>query len=255
MDMVRRRAGSLLAVALILALGWTAAVTLSMPNWYDPSEACALKAGGYDDVGTAIVHTRWFPPAASCDFGGGDVRRYMSTTRSVAFSVVGVLILVVLVTGLMLTVRRFASSTPGVVRAADGVNLRRRKVNQLTFGAFDMAVAIAVVTFFNAAAIVFGGLPGGLLFAVASITALSALGVVLDRHLGPLPSTALNSRRRGTVAGATVFGVIFAATALSGQLPFFRLWAVPVGGIAYAVVGFVQWSRVPSKASQAQYSG
>jgi hypothetical protein len=46
------------------------------------------------------------------------------------------------------------------------------------------------------------------------------------------------------------------ATALTGQLPFFRLWFVPVGAIAYAAVVAVQWSRQrTNKASPAQYSG
>lgn len=254
MEWVKRRAGSLLALGLVLALGWTVAVTVSQPSWYDPSEACALKVGNYDNPGhKADVHTSWFPPAASCDFGNGPVQ-YMSTTRSVVLSIIGVLVAVVLVTGLILTVRRF-SATPGVVTAAEGVDLRRRKRNQLTFGALDVGVVVAVLTFFNAAAIIFGSLPGGILFVIASIAGLSALGVVLDRHMGPLPSTTLDSRRRGAVAGVWVFGVIFAATALSGQLPFFRLWAVPVGAVAYAVVVAVQWSRAPAKqTSQAQYS-
>jgi hypothetical protein len=254
-EWVKRRAGLLLGSGLVLGLGWTAAVTASMPDWYDPSEACRLKLGGYDDPGgSAEVHTGWFPPSASCDFGNGPVQ-YMSTTRSVLLSVGGVLILIVLVTGLVLTVRRFTSA-PGVTTTADGVNLRRRMINQLTFGALDVAVVVAVLTFCNAAAIIFGGLPGGILFAIATIAGLSALGVVLDRHLGPLPSTTLDSRRRGAVAGVTVFGVIFVATALTGQLPFFRLWSVPVGAIAYAAVVAVQWSRQrANKASPAQYSG
>jgi hypothetical protein len=252
-DWVRRRAGSLLAVGLCLGLAWTAAVTLSMPNWFDPTEACAHKFPAAADSADVTVRTRWFPPAASCNFDG-DVRQFMSPARSAILSVAGVLILVLLLTALVLTVRRL-SGDPGPVRAADNVNLGRRKFNQLTFGALDVAVAVAVLTFLNATAIVFGGVAGGVLFVVATITGLSALGVVLDQHMGPLPSTGLDSRRRGTVAGVTVFGVIFAATALTGQLPFFRLWSVPVGAITYAAVAAVQWSRVPTQASPARYSG
>ncbi|HET6989028.1 MAG TPA: hypothetical protein VFI00_20550 [Kribbella sp.] len=253
MELVRRRAGSLLAVGLILALGWTAAVTLSMPNWYDPTEACVHKFPLAADSSDVDIRTRWFPPAASCVFDG-DVRQFISPARSAVLSVLGVLILVVLLTGLVLTVRRL-SGDPGPIQTADDVNLGRRKFNQLTFGALDMGVAVAVLLFFNAVAIVFGGIPGGLLLIVAAIVGLSALGVVLDRRMGPLPSTALDSRRRGTVAGVTVFGVIFAATALSGQLPFFRLWSIPVGAIAYAAISAVQWSRRSRTSSPAQYSG
>jgi hypothetical protein len=242
---VKRRAGLVLAVGLLLGLGWTAAVTTSMPNWFDPSEACALKLGGHDNPGgSAEVHTRWFPPAASCDFGDGDVRQYISTTRSTVLAVLGVLILVVLVSGLVLTVRRLTGA-PGELRGAEDVDLRRRKFNQFAFGALDVLVVGAVLTFFNAAAVIFGGIPGGILFIVASIAGLSALGVALDRHTGPLPSTALDSRRRGTVAGATVFAVIFAATALTGQLPFFRLWSAPLAAVMYVVIAAVQWSRLP----------
>ncbi|MGW6280038.1 hypothetical protein [Kribbella sp. NPDC055071] len=250
MEWVKRRAGWVLAVGLGLALGWTTAVTLAQPNWYDPGEACAKRI--HQDLGAFVaVHTTWFPPTATCDFGQGQVQ-YMSTTTSVVLSLVGVLSLVVLLTGLILTVRRF-SGDPGRLRPADN-DLKRRRLTHLGFGAVDVGVAIAPLSFVNAAAIVFGGLPGGIICVLASLAGLSALGIALDRHLGPLPSTELDSRRRGAIAGVTVYGVIFVATALSGQLPFVRLWAVPVGAVAYAAIVAVQWSRV-SKATQAQYSG
>jgi hypothetical protein len=127
-------------------------------------------------------------------------------------------------------------------------------MSQLTFGALDMAVAVAVLTAVNAFMIVLGGPPGGIMFAVAAMVGLSALSVVLDRHMGPLPTTALDSRRRGTTAGLTVFGVIFAATAAAGQLPFFRLWSVPLAAITYAVVAGVQWSRLPHSGRDHQTS-
>ena len=114
-----------------------------------------------------------------------------------------------------------------------------------------MAVAFAFLTLLNAAAIVFGSLPGAVLFLVAALVGLSAFGAVLDRHMGPLPSTALDSRRRGTVAGLTAFGVVFAATAVTGQLPFFRFWAFPLGAIAYAVIVALQWSRVRGRGEPA----
>jgi hypothetical protein len=113
----------------------------------------------------------------------------MSPTRSLVLSVSGVLIVIVRLTGLAMTVRRFTGE-PGPVRSADGVDLGKRRMGQLAFGALDMAVAVAVLTALNAFAIVLGGVPGGLVFAVTAVAGLSALGVVLDRHMGPLPSTA-----------------------------------------------------------------
>jgi len=243
-DWVRRRAGSLLGLGLIGGLVWTAAVTLSMPSWYDPGESCARKVHAVD----AIPRTSWFPPSASC-VSGDEVRQYMSTTRSVVLSVIGVLLLILIATSLILTVRRLGGE-PGPIRTG-GDDLKRRRRSHLAFGALDMAVAFAFVTFLNAVAIVLGGLPGGILFIVTTLVGLSAFGAVLDRHLGPLPSSALESRRRGTVAGLSTYGVVFAATAVSGQLPFFRFWAVPLAAVGYAVIAAVQWSRVRGPAEPA----
>jgi hypothetical protein len=235
-DRVRRRAGSLLGLGLAGGLVWTTVVTLSMPGWYTPGEDCARKVGAVD----AVARTNWFPPSASC-VSGDEVRQYMSTTRSVVLSVVGVLLLILIATGLILTVRRLTGE-PGPIRTGDG--LKRRRRSHLAFGALDMAVAFAFVTFLNAAAIVFGGLPGTLLFLLTALVGLSAFGTMLDRHMGPLPSSALDSRRRGTVAGLATFGIVFAATTVSGQLPFLRFWAVPLAAVAYAAIAAAQWSRV-----------
>jgi hypothetical protein len=242
-ERISRRAGTVLGVGLVLGLAWTVWVSTSMPGWFDPDEACALRFGEADSAGVD-VQTGWFPPSATCDFGNGNVQDYISPAKSAVLSATGVLILVVLVAGLILTVRRLTGE-PGPLRTADDVDLGKRRMGQLTFGALDMAVVVAVLTAANAFAIVLGDLPGGIVFAVAAMVGLSALSVVLDRHMGPLPSTALDSRRRGTTAGLTVFAVIFAATAVSGQMPFFRLWSVPLAAITYAVVAAVQWSRLP----------
>lgn len=245
MDWVRRRAGSLLALGLIGGLVCTTVVTLSSPGWYDPGEDCARKLG----LGDAVPRTSWFPPSASC-VSGGEVHQYMSTTRSVVLSVVGVLLVVVLVTGLILTVQRLTGDH-GPVRTAADLDLKRRRRAHLLWGALDMGVAFAVVAFLSVAAIVFGGLPGAILSIVATLAGVSGFGTLLDRHMGPLPSSALESRRRGTIAGITTYGVVFAATAVSGQLPFFRYWAVPLAAVAYAVIVAVQWSRVRAPEEQA----
>jgi hypothetical protein len=230
-------------LGLIGGLVWTTVVTLSMPGWYAPGEDCARKVGAVD----AVARTSWFPPSASC-VSGDEVRQYMSTTRSVVLSVVGVLLLILIATGLILTVRRLTGE-PGPMRTGD--DLKRRRRSHLTFGALDMGVAFALVTFLNAFAIVFGGLPGAILFILTALVGLSAFGTMLDRHMGPLPSSALYSRRRGTVAGLATFGIVFAATAVSGQLPFFRFWAVPLSAIGYAAIAAAQWSRAERPAELA----
>ncbi|WP_371404658.1 hypothetical protein OHA10_03140 [Kribbella sp. NBC_00662] len=249
MDWVKRRAGWVLGLGLLGGLVWTAVVTLSQPGWYDPTRDCSRKLG----PDPTTVHTSWFPPRATCLYGE-EARQYMSTSRTVVLSILAVLLLIVIATGLILTVRRL-SGEPGPVRPAGDLDLGKRRIKHLTFGAADIAIVFAPLTFLNAVAIVFGGIPGGILFIVSSLVGLSALGTVLDRHLGPLPSSALDSRRRGTIAGVTTYAVVFVATAVSGGLPFLRLWSVPLGGLAYAVIAAMQWRRATASANQVQYSG
>jgi hypothetical protein len=241
----------LLGLGLAGGLVWTTVVTLSMPGWFDPTADCTHKFVG--ETRDVVVRTSWFPPSASCVYGD-EVRQYMSTARSVVLSITGVLLLVVIAAGLILTVRRL-SGEAGPIRPVGTVDLRRRRRNHLLFGALDVAIAFAVLTFLNAAALVFGGLPGGVLFIVTALAGLSGFGVTLDRHMGPLPSSALECRRRGTIAGVATFAVVFVATAVTGQLPFFRLWAVPLAGIAYAVIAGEQWSRATNNATQVPHSG
>ena len=250
MERVRRRAGWVLGLGLVGGLVWTAVVTLSQPGWYDPTRDCSRKLGP-DSTG---VHTSWFPPTASCLYGD-ESRAYMSTSRTVVLSILAVPLLIIIVTGLILTVRRLTGD-PGPIRPAGDLDLRKRWIKHLTFGAADLAIVFAPLTFLNAVAIVFGAIPGGILFILTSLVALSAICTALDRHLGPLPSSALDSRRRGTIAGVTTYAVVFAATAVTGGLPFLRLWSVPLGGITYAVIVAVQWHRLRgANANQVQYSG
>ncbi|GAB3948262.1 hypothetical protein GCM10029976_079060 [Kribbella albertanoniae] len=236
-----------LAAGLSLGLIWSVVVSSSMPSWWDPSKSCFDKLG--PSVGPdATVHTSWFPPSATCDFGGGDVRDYLSTTNSVLLSITGILVLTLTAVGIVLTLRTLKGD-PGPTRSADGADLTRRHRNHLLYGALDVLVVVAILSAVNVAAIVFGEIIGGVLFAITTVAGLAALATVLDRHTGPLPSTALASRRRGAAAGGILFGVIFGATALTGQLPFFRLWAAPLAAITYAVVVHVQWTKAATHQS------
>jgi hypothetical protein len=250
-EWARRRAGSLLGFGLFGGLLWATVVGLSMPSWFEPDESCARKFPGLDRDPSAI-RTNWFPPSASCVYGD-EVRPYMSTARSVVLSVIGVLLLVMLVTGLVLTVRRLRGDA-GPLRTADGIDLRQRRRSHLMFGALDMGVALAVLGFVGMLAIVFGGVPGVILFVVAALVGLSAFGAVLDRHMGPLPGTARDSRRRGTAAGLATLAVAVAATVLLSEALVSLFWAVPLGAIAYAAIAAVQWS-LASRASRVRCSG
>ena len=231
-----------LTAGLVLGLIWACVVSASLPSWWDPSKSCFDKLGPAVNSPDAIAHTSWFPPSATCDFGGGDVRDYLSTTHTVLLSITGILVLALTAVGVVLTLQSLTGD-PGPTRPAGDADLSRRHRNHLLYGALDVLVVVAILTGLNAAAIVFGEIIGGILFVIAAVAGLGALATALDRHTGPLPSTALDSRRRGAATGAIVFGVVFVATALTGQLPFFRLWAAPLAAITYAVIVHRQWTK------------
>ncbi len=239
MDLVRRRAGSLLALGLAAMLGWTTVVAFAMPNWFDSGEDCADTFGVADSSGV-VVEAHVFPPRASCDFGGGDVRSFVSPAETTLLSIAFVLILGMVLVGLTFTVRRLFEDD-GVVRSAEGVDLRGRRTAQLASGLVVFAVAFGVYVTLNAFLIILGGPVGGIASTFAALVVLGCLGAGLDRQVGPLPSTAVRSRRRGAAAGLITFAVVFAVTALTGKLPFPQLWAVPLGGVTYVVVILWQW--------------
>ncbi|GAA0622233.1 hypothetical protein HPO96_28470 [Kribbella sandramycini] len=244
MEWLRRWA---LGAGLVGGLGWAAAVSMSMPDWLDPADACARMAGA-ESSGGVRVRTGWLPPSAQCDFGGGDIRAYISTERSILLSVIGLAVLALLGYGAAATIQRLTGPA-GMIRTADEIDLRRRHRNHLFFGALDVLIATALIVFLNTVAIVFGQLAGGLLFALTAITALGTLAALLDRHVGPLPSTNLAGRRRGALAGALTFAAIFVATALTGDLPFFPIWTAPLAAITYATVVHLQWTRAANHPS------
>jgi hypothetical protein len=222
-------------------LGWSLAVSMSMPSWFDPDYDCTRNFPVQDSHGLEI-HTQWFPPKAVCDFGGGDVRDFISPTRSNVLMVVFVLTALVTLLGLYLVIRRLFEPA-GIVRSAEAVNLRARQRKHLVTGGLATLFVAAFYCAGNIAALFLAGPPGGIVMAVAAVVALAAAAAAIDRHTGPLPSTALASRRRGTAVGLGTFGVIIAAAAVTGQLPFFRIWVAPVAAVAYVLLTTMQWSR------------
>lgn len=242
MDRVRRRAGWLLTVSLLALTGWTTVVSFLMPSWFDTSEDCAQTFERPTSHGVQ-VSTHWFPPRATCDFGGGDVRQFISPTATILLTVAMVLIAAAGAVGLYFTARRFFEPDD-VVHSAEGVDLKARLVAQLASGTVLFVLAIAVYTGASVFAIILGGAAGGIVFGFGGLIMVAGLGAGLDRQVGPLPSTPLQSRRRGAAAGLIVFGVDFFVTAAAGRMPFFRIWAAPLGAAVYVVVVLVQWSRL-----------
>jgi hypothetical protein len=241
MDRVRRRAGWLLTVGLLALTGWTTVVGFLMPNWFDATEDCAKTFERPDSHGIRVA-TRWFPPTASCDFGGGDVRHFISPLTTVLLTVTMVLIAAATATGLYFAGRRFFEPDD-VVRSAEGVDLKARLIAQLSSGAVVFVLAFAAYIGASAFAIILGGASGGIVFGLVGLIMVAGLGAGLDRQVGPLPSSPLQSRRRGAAAGLITFAVSFLVTAATGRMPFFRIWAAPLGAVIYLVVVLVQWSR------------
>jgi hypothetical protein len=239
MDLVRRRAGTLLGLGLLALFVWSTVVAFAMPNWFDSSEDCELTLGRTD--GSAVgVETHVFPPRARCDFGGGEVRDFISPAETTLLTIAAVLIFAVLLVGLGFTVQRLFTDD-GVIRSAEGVDLGTRRTAHLASGAVVFTFAFGAYATLNAFAIILGGIAGGLISTVLAATVLACLGAGLDRQVGPLPSTAVGSRRRGATAGLITFAVVFAVTGLTGRLPFPQLWAVPLGAVTYLVVVLAQW--------------
>jgi hypothetical protein len=240
-DLVRRRAGSVLGLGLISMLGWSLAVSASMPSWFDPDRDCARLFYQQDSHGLRIT-TQWLPPRATCEFAGGEVRDYISPTRSNVLMIIFAVTALVTAFGLYFVVRRLFEPA-GIVRSAEAVDLRARQIRHLTTGGVLNLLVAGAYSLFNAAALFLAGPPGGLVLAVVVAVGLAALAAALDRATGPLPSTALDSRKRGTAVGLGAFAAIFAAAAVTGELPFFRLWVAPVGAIAFVLLACIQWSR------------
>lgn len=183
---MEKRAGWLLTVGLLALTVWTSVVGFLMPNWFDANEDCALRFDRPDSGGVAVV-THWFPPTATCDFGGGDVRRFISPATSILLTAAMVVIAAITVVGLYFTIRRFFEPDD-VVRSAEGVDLKARLIAQLASGAVLFVLAMGVYTGASAFAIIVGGASGGLVF------------------------------------GLITFAGVFLITAVTGRMPFFRIW-------------------------------
>lgn len=241
MDLVRRRAGSLLALGLVSMLGWSLAVSASMPSWYDPDRECAEAFPLADGDGLRI-NTQWLPPHAECDYGDGQLHHFISPTRSTVLTIVFALTAAVTLFALYLVLHRL-SGPPGLLRSAEAVNLRSRQLRHFGIGAGLTLLIVAVFTVANVFAAFLGGPPGMVIIALTTTAVLSAVATALDRERGPLPSTPRASLRRGITVGCTTFATVFALTAATGNFPFYRLWTAPAAAVTYLFVVALQWSR------------
>jgi hypothetical protein len=242
LGLVKRRAGSLLTLGLMSMLGWSLAVSASMPSWFDPDRDCAQAFPLAEGDGLRIS-TEWLPPHASCDFGDGQLHQFISPTRSTVLTIIFALTAALTLFGLYFVLRRLTDPA-GILRAAEAVNLRSRRLRHLGIGAFLTLVIVAVFAAANVFAAVLAGPPGMLIIAATATAGLSAVAAALDREQGPLPSTARDSRRRGTTAGCITIATVFVATAASGNFPFYQIWTAPLGALTYLLVTTLQWSRL-----------
>jgi hypothetical protein len=242
-----RKRNWLLGLGLTAAAVWSVAVSAAMPSWFDPSEDCAHTAGrsGFtypsrSSERSIDIETGWFPPRATCDFGGDRVFDFISPAKSFTLTVIGVLIALVVAVGLAGAVRKLFS-TGGVIRSPEAIDLRRRRITHLAIAAAAGFVAIGGCVVALVFAIFLGGPPGVVTLAIAAPVVFAALASAIDRAYGPLPSTAAHSRRRGTAAA--VITLLVAVLAVARNFPIPTYWPALLGAATYAVVVAVQWSR------------
>jgi hypothetical protein len=230
-----------LTLGLVSMLGWSLAVSASMPSWYDPDRDCAQAFPLAEGDGLRIT-SEWLPPHATCDFGDGQLHQFISPTRSTVLTVVFALTAALTLIGLYFVLRRLTAPA-GILRSAEAVDLRARQLRHLGIGAFLTLLIVGLFAGANVFAAFLAGPPGMLIIALTAIAGLSAVAAALDRQLGPLPSTARDSYRRGTVVGCVTVATVFVITVASGNFPFYRIWVAPVGAVVYLIVVAFQWSR------------
>lgn len=234
-----------LALGLPASLAWSIVVNLSMPNWFDPGEDCALTLGRASSAG-ATVHESWFPPRATCDFDDGQVYDFISPTRSVVLTVIGVLVALVLVAGLTLWVKRLFGADDAI-RSAEGVDLRQRKAAHLTSALVLGALGTGALLCLVVVGLVFGGPPGIVSAVLIGIVGLVTAAGALDRSVGPLPSTAAQSRRRGALAA--VIMLVCAAIGMAPRFPVPQFGILVVAAALFAITVLIQWSRAGNHAN------
>ncbi|GAA1549250.1 hypothetical protein [Kribbella lupini] len=229
----------LLLLGLPASMAWSVVVNFSMPSWFDPGEDCALTLGRASSAG-ATVRESWFPPRATCDFGDGQVYDFVSPARTVVLTVTGVLIALVLAVGLVLWVKSLFQQDEAP-HSQDSVDLRQRRFAHLTSALVLGALGTGALLCLVVVGLVFGGPPGILTAVLGGAVGLAAAAGALDRSVGPLPSTAAQSRRRG--AFATAILLVCTAIGIVPRFPVPQFGILVLAAALFAVTVLIQWSR------------
>ena len=233
-----------LLLGLPASMAWSVVVNFSMPSWYDPGEDCALTLGRASSAG-ATVRESWFPPRATCDFADGQVYAFVSPTRTAVLSVTGVLIALVLAVGLALWVKSLFQRDE-VRREAEQIDLRRRKFAHLTSAVVLGALGTGALLCLVVIGLVFGGPPGIISAVLTGTVAIAAAAGTLARSVGPLPSTAAQSRRRG--AFATAIMLVCTVIGIVPRFPVPQFGILVAAAALFAVTVLIQWSRAGNQA-------
>ncbi len=234
-----------LVLGLPAAMAWSVVVTWQMPDWFEPSEDCALIAGRPSSAGVT-VHETWFPPRAVCDFGDGISHQLISSTETAILTALGALIALAVIVGLTRWIKSLFGQDQAT-RSAQPIDLRQRRYAHLTSALVLGALGTAALLCLVVVGFVFGGPPGIVSAVLTGTIGLATAAGALDRSVGPLPSTAAQSRRRGAFAtlimlACTVIGVV-------PRFPVPQFGILVLAAALFAVTVLIQWSRAGNQAN------
>jgi hypothetical protein len=234
-----------LILGLPASMAWSVVVTAQMPDWFEPSEDCALIAGRASSAGVT-VHETWFPPRATCDFGNGNTHQLISSAETAILTVLGVLIALAVIIGLTRWIKSLLTKD-NTQRQTEGIDLRQRRFAHLTSALVLGALGTGALLCLVVVGLVFGGPPGIVSAVLIGTVGLAAAAGALDRSVGPLPSTAAQSRRRG--AFATTIMLVCTVIGVVPRFPVPQFGILVLAAALFAVTVLIQWSRAANQAN------
>ncbi|GAB2596079.1 hypothetical protein [Kribbella endophytica] len=234
-----------LILGLPASMAWSVVVTAQLPDWFEPSEDCALIAGRPSSAGVT-VHQSWFPPRATCDFGNGEVHALISPAETVILTAMAVLIALAVIVGLTRWIKNLFRQDQAT-RAKEGIDLRQRRFAHLTSALVLGALGTGALLCLVVVGFVFGGPPGIVSAVIGGTVALATAAGALDRSVGPLPSTAAQSRRRGALA--TTIMLVCTVIGVVPRFPVPQFGILVVAAALFAITVLIQWSRAGNQAN------